>query len=200
MAVVNPTSPTFSTVDTAQVLATGANGTVRTLDLKTAVGAWLYGRIGRRGATALTRAGYYMIRSTQNATIVHPNSNRDMVSSIGTAISNTVASGGASASNTVTLTSATSFAVGDTICLHSDDTSANRVEFSRVVSISSNTLTVEENFVVSHNAADRVTTQGDCFAIWLSGGDSYTIRAVNNSGQSLVFEMYAATYASDTIT
>jgi hypothetical protein len=121
-----------------------------------------------------------------------------MYNQIAVAISNTVASGGASGTATVTLTSATSFAVGDFICLHSDDANANRVEFARIVSISSNTLTVEFNFATSHNAADRVTTMSENYEIVIPGGDIYEIRAVNNSGQDLVFALDAIIDPGDT--
>lgn len=199
MATVTPTSPTFTAVEAAVVVASGSAGTLRTLDLKTKFGAWLLVRIGRRAATALTRSGYVSVRRSDNDAVVLPNTNRDCVSQTAAAQSNTVASGGSSGSDTVTLTSATGFAVGDTICLHSDDTSANRVEFARVVSISSNTLTVERNFRTSHNANDRVTSLADVFEVWLPGGDIYEIRCINNSGQALVFVVDAIEYASDTV-
>lgn len=203
MAVLTPTTPTFlspAPIPVA-VLADGAIGTVYTLDLRTKFGAWLLTRIGRRAATALTRAGYVAVRRTFSGGFTHPSTAYDRVSNVAAAASTTVASGGASGTNTVVLTSATGFSIGDTICLHSDDSSANRVEFSRITGISTNTLTVERNFTVSHNAGDRVTNQADVFdALWVPGGDQYAIYAVNSSGQGLVFHAEAETYDSDTIT
>lgn len=201
MATITPTTPTFTTILAAQVVTTGNIGTLATpLDLKNKRGAYLYGFIGRRAATALTRPGYIAIRPTNNAGTVVPATVHDMVSSIAAAISNTVASGGASGATTVVLTSGTSFAAQDWICLHSDDTSANRVEFARVVLVSTNTLTVDMAFKTSHNAADRVTTMADTFRTWIPGGDIYDFRAVNNSGQDLVFALYAEIDNGDTYT
>lgn len=204
MAVVTPTSPTFSTVIAPLVLASGTTlGTLQTLDLKTKFGAFLYPMIGRRAATALTRSGFIAIRRShnQNASFNYPNTGYDFVSSIVAANSTTVSSGGASGTNTVVLTSGTSYAAGQWACLHSDDTSANRVEFVQVIDLATNTIAVDRTFKVSHNSADRVTNQADVGApIWLPGGDVYEITPVNNSGQSLVFHCLAATYDSDTIT
>ncbi len=201
MATITPTAPTFTTLLAAQVVTTGNLGTMATpLDLKAKRGAWLYGFVGRRAATALTRAGYIMVRPTNNGGLVFPGAGADLVSSIAAAISTTVASGGAAGATTVTLTSATSFAVGDCVCLHSDDANANRVEFAKVVAISSNTLTVDTPFETSHNANDRVTTGADAFRAWAPGGDVYDFRAVNNSGQDLVFALYAVVDNGDTVT
>jgi hypothetical protein len=198
MGTITPTTPTTSQILAPVVITTGNVGTRTTLDLTTKRCAYLLGRIGRRVATALTRPGYIAIRKTRNAGFVFPNTRYDMYNQIAVAISNTVASGGASGTATVTLTSATSFAVGDFICLHSDDANANRVEFARIVSISSNTLTVEFNFATSHNAADRVTTMSENYEIVIPGGDIYEIRAVNNSGQDLVFALDAIIDPGDT--
>jgi hypothetical protein len=201
MATITPTTPTFTTLLAPQVVTTGNIGTMATpLDLKNKRGAYLYGFIGRRGATALTRPAYIMVRPSNNGNTVVPSAIHDMVSSIATAISNTVASGGASGATTVTLTSATSFAADDYICLHSDDTAGNRVEFARVVLVSTNTLTVDTPFETSHNAADRVTTMADRFRTWIPGGDIYDFRAVNNSGQDCVFALYAVVDNGDTYT
>lgn len=201
MATITPTAPTFTTLLAAQVVTTGNIGSLATpLDLKTKRGATLYGFIGRRAATALTRSAYIMVRPSNDAATVVPNTGHDLVSGIVAAISNTVASGGASGATTVVLTSGTSFVAGDTICLHSDDGSANRVEFAKVLLVSSNTLTVDTPFLVTHNAADRVTTQGDVFRTWIPGGDIYDFRAVNNSGQDCVFALYAVVDNGDTYT
>lgn len=204
MAVVTPTSPTFSTVIAPLVLASGTTlGTLQTLDLKTKFGAFLYPMIGRRAATALTRSGYIAIRRShdQNASFNFPSTRDDFISSIVAANSTTVSSGGVAGTNTVVLTSGTGYAAGQWACLHSDDTNANRVEFVQVTDLATNTIAVDRNFKVSHNANDRIVNQADVGApIWLQGGDVYEITPVNNSGQSLVFHCLAAIYASDTIT
>lgn len=200
MATITPTALTYSQIFAPVVVATGNLGTRYTLDLTTKRGAWLYGRIGRRAATALTRSGLIAIRPTKNSTLPLPATVYDMVSNIIAAISTTLNGAVSIADATYVLTSATSFAVGDVLCLHSDDSSANRVEFSRVASISSNTITPEFAVSVAHNSADRVTTQADVFARWLPGGDVYEIRAINNSGQDLLFALDACVDNGDTST
>lgn len=200
MATITPTALTYSTIVAPVVVTNGNQGTRTTLDLTTKRGAWLYGFIGRRAATALTRSGLIAIRPTQNSTQPIPGTRYDMVSSIVAAISTTLNGAVSAAATTYVLTSATSFVVGDVLCLHSDDGNANRVEFSRVHSISSNTITPEFAALIAHNNADRVTTQGDVFVTWLPGGDVYEIRPLNNSGQDLVFALYAAVDNGDTST
>lgn len=198
---ITPTALTYSTVITPVVVTSGSRGTRTTLDLTTKRGAWLHGFIGRRAATALTRAGIIAIRPTQNSTQPLPGPRFDMVSTIAAVFSTTLNGAVSANATSYVLTSATSFVVGDILCLHSDDTSANRVEFSRVHSISSNTITPEFDVAVAHNSADRVTTGADAFTnVWLPGGDVYEIRPLNNSGQDLLFALYAAVDNGDTST
>lgn len=198
MATLTPSPLTYTQVFAPVVVVNNGQGTRYTLDLTTKRGAWVYGRIGRRVATALTRSGYIAIRPTQNSTLQLPNTRFDLVSSIAAAISTTLNGAASSGSSSATLTSGTSFAIGDTICIHSDDSSANRVEFLRIALISTNTINGEFNLSVSHNNADRVTTQADVFVSWLPGGDVYEIRAENFSGQDLVFALDVAVDNGDT--
>lgn len=200
MALVTRTSPTFAQVEAPIVIASGSLGTLRTLDLKTKDGAWLYVRMGRRVATALTRAAYVAIRRSDNDTIVLPIQTYDVISQTAAAQSNTLSAGTSIGDGSITLTSATGFAIGDTICLHSDDTNANRVEFARVTNIATNTLTLERNLRVAHNSADRVTSLADVRAIYVPGGEHYEIRCINTSGQSIVFAIDQVTEEGDTIT
>lgn len=200
MATVTKTTPTFTQVEAPVVLASGSLGTQRTLDLTTRVGAWLHVRMGRRAATALSRSAYVSVRATDNNTLVLPNPMFDAISQTATAQSNTLSAATSIGDGTCVLTSATGFAIGDTICLHSDDSAANRVEFARIVAIATNTLTLERNMRLAHNSADRVTSLADVTAIWLPGGDVYEIRCVNNSGQAMVFAVDAVVDMGDTIT
>jgi hypothetical protein len=198
MATITPTTPTFTQVIAPVVVTNGNLGTRTTLDLTTKRGAYLYGRIGRRTTTALTRSGYIAVRPTNNTSLSLPGSRFDLVSSIAAAISTTLNGAVSAAATTYVLTSATSFAIGDVLCLHSDDTNANRVEFSKVAGISSNTITPDFSIAIAHNNADRVTTQGDVFASYIPGGDIYEIRAVNPSGQDLVFALDVVVDNGDT--
>lgn len=201
MALVTRTSPTFAQVEAPIVIASGSLGTLRTLDLKTKAGAWLYVRMGRRVATALTRAAYVQIRRTDNDTLTLPIQTYDVISQTAAAASTTLSAGQSIGDGTITLTSSTGFAVGDTVCLHSDDTNAQRVEFVRLVeNTTGTTWRLERNLRVAHNSADRVTNLADVRAIYVPGGEHYEIRCMNNSGQSIVFAIDQVTEEGDTIT
>lgn len=205
MALVTRTTPTFNSVEAPVVLATGSVGTLRVLDLKTKEGAWFYVRMGRRAATALTRAAYVTIRRTDNDTLTLPIQTYDIIGQIATAASTTLSASAAIGDGAITLTSSTGFAVGDTVCLHSDDTAANRVEFVRLVeNTTGTTWRVERNLRVAHTGTggvnDRVTNLADVRAIYVPGGDYYEIRCINNSGQSIVFAIDQVTEEGTTIT
>lgn len=201
MALVTRTTPTFAQVEAPVVLATGSVGTLRTLDLKTEAGAWFYVRMGRRVATALTRAAEVIIRRTDNDILSLPIRTYDVLSQTAAVASTTLSASAAIGDGTISLTSNTGFAVGDTVCLHSDDTAANRVEFVRLVeNTSGTTWRVERNLRVAHSSADRVTNLADVRAIYVPGGDHYEIRCINNSGQSIVFAIDQVTEKGDTIT
>jgi hypothetical protein len=200
MALITKTNPTYTQVEAPVVIASGSLGTLRTLNLKTKFGAWLYVRMGRRVATALTRSAYVAIRRTDNDSLVLPNQMFDAISQTAVAQSNTLSANTAVGDGTCVLTSATGFAIGDTICLHSDDTNAQRVEFARIVNIATNTLTLERNMLVAHTSADRVTSLADVQSIWLPGNETYEIRCINNSGQSMVFAIDCVTDEGETFT
>ena len=198
MALVTKTLPTFTQIEAPVILATGSQGTVRTLDLCEKYGAVILSRMGRRVVTALTRAAFISIRRTHGNTLVSNAQTYDIQSQTAAVVAPTVSSGGASGTNTVTVSSVTGLTVGDTICLHS--AAAERVEFARIFSIAGLVLTVEKNFRVSHNATDIVTNLADDRQMFIPGGDIYEITCHNNSGQSILFEVYATTDNGDTIT
>lgn len=200
MAVVTKTAPTFSQIEAPVVIASGSVGTNRTLDLKTKIGAWLYIRMGRRLGTALNRAAYVLVRRSDNDTLVLPAQTFDVVSQIATAQSTTVSTASAIGDQTVVLAAIGTFAIGDTICLHSDDTNANRVEFARIINIASTTITVERPFRTAHDIGDRVTNLADVRQVYIPGGDIYEIRCINTSGQSIVFAVDAMIDEGETIT
>lgn len=199
MATANPTSPTYSTPIAATSYSTSATpGTTVTLDLKTAFGAWLFGRIGRNAATALTRSAYITVRRTDNSTIIHPSNSYDMVSSTAAVSATTVSSGGASGATTMVLASGTGFAAGNTCCAQ---LAGARVEFFQITDLTTATITIDRSggFRTSHSASDVVTNGADVFSVWIPGGDIWELTPVNNSGQTVVMALDAAVYASDTI-
>jgi hypothetical protein len=199
-AVVTKTTPTFSVIESPVVIASGSVGTNRPLDLKTSIGAWLYIRMGRRLGTALNRAAYVLVRRSGNDTLALPMQTFDVISQTATAQSTTVSTASAIGDSTVVLTAIGTFAIGDTICLHSDDTNANRVEFARIINIATNTITVERPFRTAHSVGDRVTNLADVRQVYIPGGDIYEIRCINTSGQSIVFAVDGVADPGETIT
>jgi hypothetical protein len=200
MATITPTSPTFSTPIAATSYSTSATpGTTVTLDLKTSFGAWLHGRIGRNAATALTRAAYIAVRRTDDSTLIHPSNAYDMISSTAAVNATTVSSGGASGATTMVLASGTGFAAGQTCCAQ---LSGARCEFFQITDLATATITIDRStgFRTTHNASDVVTNGADAFSIWIPGGDVWEITPVNNSGQTVVMQVEAAVYVSDTST
>lgn len=189
MATITKTTNTFSTIQAAVVLTTGTLGTMVSLDLKNKEGAYIHCCIGRQATTVLTRPGYVAIRKNFNDTLTIPNPQYDVVSQITASINTTLNGAVAINDTTIPVASATSLAVGDTLCL--SGASAAGTEFVRIVSISETTLTLERPTRVAHNSGDAVTTLADVFTQWVPGGDSYGIRCINNSGQSLLFQVDA---------
>lgn len=199
MPNVTKIAPDFGTVQAFTVLAntanTGSISSLVTLDLKTALeGAVIYGFIGRRNATALTRGGEIQITPSQNDTVNIPVQTFSIVGQVATCISTTLSAGASIGDVTISITSSTSFAVGDIICIHSDDSNANRVEFARVRGVGTNQLTLTRALRLAHNSADRVTTLADVRRMVLPPGDVYEIRCVNPvAGQDLLFGVYRQT-------
>lgn len=199
MATANPTSPTYSSVIAATSYSSAAAPyTTTTLDLRTSFGAWLFGRIGRNAATALTRSAYIAIRRTDNSTIIHPQNSYDMISSTAAVTATTVSSGGAAGSPSMVLGSGTGFAAGQICCAQ---LAGARCEFFQITDVSTNTINIDRSggFRTSHSASDVVTNGADVFSVWIPGGDTYEITPVNNSGQTVIMALDAAVYASDTI-
>jgi len=199
MATVTKTSPTFTQVYAPAILADSSLGTLQTLDLTTKIGATLLVFIGRRAATTPTRAGYVAIRNSDNNTVVFPSQVFDIVGQGSTtaAAATTLSANAASGASTIAITSATGFAVGDTICL--SESSGVRLQFARVAGLSGTTLTLERNLRAASNSGDTVTNLADARRIYIPGGDIYEIRTVNFSGLALVFEVEAIIDNGETI-
>lgn len=198
MPTISPSTPTAVSPDPvpAAVLATGNLGTRTTLDLRGKVGFWVYRMIGRRTATALTRSARINIRTTYNDTMVHPAQAADAVSAIAAVSATTVGSNTTIGATTFTVASASGFAIGDTVCL--SDSGGARIEFCRIANISGTTFTVDEPLKAAHNSGDAVTNGADVWdRVFLEGGDVYSFRAENISGQDVVVCCRAQTYDSD---
>lgn len=197
---IYPTSPTFTSPApiAVQIVSNSSMSTRATLDLKTKRGATLLCRIGRRASTTPTRGGYIAIRNSDNDTLVHPSQRFDvLMQSPTTACAATTLSAQSNAgTNTCTITSATGFAVGDTVCI---STSGGAMEFNRIVAISGTTVTLEFNFRSNAANGATFTNLADTRVVYVPGGDTYEIRAVNYSGLDLVFEVQSIVDEGDQV-
>ena len=196
---VYKTTPSSQTIEPLAILTNGSQGTLRTLDLRNKVGATFFVWIGRRASTTPTRSGYVMIRNTDFNTLVLPSQTFDVVNQGPTtaAAATTLTAGASSGTNSLSVTSATGFAVGDTICL-SEATGA-RLQFARISNISGTTFTLERNLRITSNSADTVSNLADARRIYVPGGDIYEIRTINSSGLDLVFAVEAIIDEGETI-
>ncbi|NBW13455.1 MAG: hypothetical protein EBR82_36150 [Caulobacteraceae bacterium] len=201
MAVVTKTSPTFSTLISAQLVSTGnivAAGSL--LDLRTVPGAYITAFIGRQSGTP-TRSAYFAIRPTNNNSDVVPATIFDVVGQgPTTACSATTINqtGGLSTSaNTVTVAAAGSLAIGDTICVFNSGGTA--VQWNRISGGSGTSWTVERNWRVANANGDNFTNLADVRKIWIPGGDQYEFRFINQSSIGYVCQLFAQVDNGETI-
>jgi hypothetical protein len=195
---IYPTLPTYPTPLAIGIVANSAMSSRATLDLKTKRGATVLVRIGRRAATTPSRAGYVAIRNTDNDTIVHSSQRFDVAMQGPTtaAASTTLSAGSSAGTNTVSLISATGFAVGDTVCI---STSGGNMEFNRIVAFSGTTFTLEFNLRLAAVSGATFSNLAEIRSLYIPGGDIYEIRAVNYSGLDLVFEVQAVVDEGDQV-
>jgi hypothetical protein len=200
MAAVTKTTPTFTQVYAPAILTNSSQGTLQTLDLKDKIGATLLIWIGRRASTTPTRAGYVAIRNSDNNAVVFPSQVFDVVGQGPTtaAAATTLSASASIGASTISITSATGFAVGDTICL--SESGGVRLQFARVAGLSGTTLTLERNLRIASNSGDAVSNLADARRQYIPGGDIYEIRTHNFSGLDLVFAIDAIIDNGETIT
>ena len=206
MASAAPVWTDNASVITAATLAAG-NKTRGTIDLRSKFGAFLFVRLGRKGATAPGSAIQVQVRRVLNndaAGGIHPGAAIPLAGGTGTGQSTTVNADSNSGQNVLNVASVTNFAAGDIICLY--DASFARLEFHRVSKVSGSTLVLDDNLGYTHTAAqaDNVTRMADVFApLWLHGGSLWEIvvdYGGTGTGSDYVVEAKAQTYDSDAIT
>ena len=204
MATVTKTAPIFvSPSPQAPVLvANGASSPLVKLDLKDSVSAKLIIRIGRRVATALSRAATCQVRPTDNDTLNLPIKQRDVITQTATAAATLVATTAVAINDTkVTVGNVAGFAIGDTICLHNESTPSERFELAEVIRIASPDLFVNEPFRIAHPIGDRVTNLAEVREVLIVPPmDIYSVRLHNESGQALVYSVDLIKDPGETIT
>jgi len=205
MATATPSWTDNVSVIAAATLAAGSK-TRGTIDLRSKFGAFLFVRLGRKGATAPGAAIQVQIRRVLNndsAGGIHPGAAIPLAGGTSTGQATTVNSDSASGQNVLNVASVTNFAAGDVICIY--DSGFSRLEFARVSKVSGSTLVLDDNLGYSHTAAqaDNVTRMGDVFSpVWLNGGslwETVVDYGGTGTGSDYVVEAKAQTYDSDSI-
>ena len=205
MATATPVWTDNVSVISAATLAAGSR-TRGTIDLRSKFGAFLFVRLGRKGATAPASAIQVQIRRVLNndaAGGIHPGAPIPLAGSATTGHATTVNADSASGQNVLNVAAVTGFAAGDTITIY--DSGFARLEFHRVSKVSGSTLVLDDNLGFTHTAAqaDNVTRMADVYPpVWLAGGSLWEAVAdygASASGADYVVEARAQTYDSDAI-
>lgn len=154
---------------------------VGTLDLRLKLGARIFLKIGRLAATALQSSIAVFIRPVWNngsADGRHPSTTL-LFSQYSASVAPYVNGNAAAGSRTLVVSSGTSIAAGDVLCISDNGGAAfTRLEFVTVSKISGTTITLVEPLGFDHTAAqqDIVTRLADCFpAQTIPGGSLYEI-------------------------
>lgn len=166
----------------AAVVLSRGSSTRGIWDLRTKVGGYLFGKIGRGGTTALSggalTAGLHLIcrrvlnNESQAVGIITPGQ-IDLLGSNAAANSTTVNSDSNSGQAALNVASVTGFAGEDMILVQDSGGGVTRVEWARVAKTATGILTLDRNLVYTHTAAqaDTVRNKADSFGpIWLDGG------------------------------
>ena len=181
-----PTVLDAQSIIAAQVLARGS-AVSGTIDLRTAIGAWIFAKIGRGGTTALsggTTPGVDVIirRIINNNVAVAGGMSSPVVallSQTAAAASTTCATSNSNAGQAVlTVASGSGFAAGDIICIQDSGAGVTRLEFQRISKIATNVFTLDENLAFTHTSAgaDTVRNKSDVFApVWVDGGSLISV-------------------------
>jgi hypothetical protein len=164
------------------------------VDVSTYYGAQVTARMGRGTATGFTTApvcrieGAFKTSPTADEWTVLAQFQTALGASVGsTAVSGTEAAG----QTVVSLTSGTNFAGGDYVFFH--NTTIGNSEWSRVVSIATNDITIEEGLVAAQTGA-TCRDQAEQFTVQLDLTGINRLRAVIDSrasGQASIWEVLA---------
>lgn len=192
-------------------LASGGAGVARgTIDLRDKFDAWLFLKLGRLTTTALATAIDVYVRRVLNNGVTGTNLPFTHPSSVyyqsqtAVTVCPTVATTAAAGDKTLILSSGTSMAKGDVICISdSGGTTFTRTEFKTVAKVATATLTLTEGLDYAHTSgqADIVSRLADVFTpVLLEGGSLYEVifdYQVSATGGDVVVMAHAQTHDSD---
>jgi len=199
MAIITPNWTNDIVVIPKATLARGgvASGTI---DLSTKNSAFLFFRIGRTSAFALSTGVNIKMNRMLN-TFTQPAPMFTFTSGVAAAAITLVNGDSAAGQRTLTVQNTTGFTVGDVICVR--NAALTRLEWHRLVNKSSTALILEHNLIYTHTAADAdvITNRAETIMGGATGGcpTQVTIDYGDDvSGDPVVVEVIAQTYDSDT--
>lgn len=182
-----------------EVVAITALGTRGTFDLRGKYQGKILANVGRSGSTAWATFPYaFILRPMFGNLAARAPSNRYGRSGNGVTAAATTLNGATSANaTTAILTSASSFAAGELICIGYN--TAN-VEWARISKISSNTITLDAPLINSHSNGDTVTNCADTLEMIVPGGQTYEYvldNSMSATGPNVQIVANLMTYDSD---
>jgi hypothetical protein len=217
MASITPVWSDAVVVIAPQKIAAAAASVRGTIDLRAKLGARLWVKIGRLTTTVLASAINVYVRPVFNngtaggmsgniAGAIHP-TGATFQSQIAVTVCPTVATTAAAGDKTLILSSGTSMAADDVICISdSGGTTFTRTEFNIVSKVATATLTLVNGLEYAHTSgqADIVSRLADVFTpIALPGGSLYEViidYSRSATGGDIVAMAHAQTYDSNLVT
>lgn len=206
MASITPVYTDNVSVVALQTLARGltARGT---LDLRADFGAWLFLKIGRGGATALSAGVDVRVRrllnnDTATSGATHP-VGIPLKGGTTAAAQTTVNVDSTAGQAALNVASVSGFAAGDLICVQ--DAGLARVEFHTVSKTAVGVLTLDRPLQFAHTAAqgDSVRNQSDVFApLWVAGGSLYGVvfdYGSQTTGDTITVAAFAQVFANESV-
>jgi len=189
----------------SQTLARGSsvNGT---LDLRTKIGAYLFLKVGRTTAVALTDGVYVRVRRTlANNTVFHPGPTYAVTSGFAAATgSTTVSTESASGQKNLVVTTTTNFVDDDILLIGGGTASEEWARVSKITAGAPGTLHLDRNLTNIQAVAKTVIHKADVWAPpWIQGGCTYGIvfdYGNDAVGDDVRIECKAQTYDSDLYT
>ena len=181
-----------------------------TIDLRTAIGAYLFAGVGRGGITALTNGVNFIARRVPNNDGIHIAADLvNYTSSYAAAILKLINYGSnyTSGVTTMVIDGTGTTVPGEVFCLWgsttipADTTALTTLEFLRNCKAGSTTaITFDTATMQAHNDNEIMTSKADCWNVWLPGGSVYEVifdYGDDAAGESVAIACYAQIYTND---
>jgi hypothetical protein len=179
-----------------------------TIDLRSKIGAYIFPKIGRGGATALTNGVNVLIRRVLNNDTaqvggVHPVGINLLSIATAANLNTTVDADSNSGQAVLNVASTTTVVAGDIICIQDSGGGVTRLEWHRVSKVSAGvSVTLDRNLQYTHTGAqaDTVRNKADVFSpVWVDGGSLVEVifdYGDDSAGESVTVQALAQSWDS----